>query len=94
MLVLGNMFLFVDKKNLTRRSVCLDRLNLQYCFADGCVNSDWGCNCDSDTETSDEGYLTDKDKLPVTGLQFGDLEDAGEEGWFTLGPLICSGQID
>ena len=80
--------------SLTRRSVCLDRLNLQYCFADTCVGN-WGCNCDAnfDTETSDEGNLTDKDKLPVTGLQFGDLENNPQPSWFTLGPLICSGRV-
>ncbi|CAK8695706.1 unnamed protein product [Clavelina lepadiformis] len=62
---------------------------------ESCVDSNKKCNCDSnsrDTETSDEGFLTDKDTLPVTGLQFGDAGDAGEYGWHTLGPLVCTGR--
>jgi len=64
-------------------------------FSDSCVNNSFKCNCDDNTdglETSDEGYLTDKDALPVTALQFGDKGDSPEHGWFTLGPLICGGR--
>ena len=59
-----------------------------------CVDSSKKCNCDRNTapETSDEGYLTDKDALPVTGLFFGDTDASDEFGWHTLGPLICSGR--
>ncbi|XP_076809883.1 contactin-associated protein-like 4 [Clavelina lepadiformis] len=59
-----------------------------------CVDSTKRCNCDknSSPETSDEGFLTDKDTLPVTGLQFGDAGDTGEYGWHTLGPLVCTGR--
>ena len=62
---------------------------------DSCENNSYKCNCDknSSPETSDEGFLTDKNKLPVTGLQFGDLTAPNERGWFTLGPLICSGRV-
>ena len=68
------------------------------CFADSCVVNQTKCNCDiNGPETSDEGFLTDKNKLPVTRLQFGDLgahNGVDERGWFTLGPLICSGRVD
>ena len=66
------------------------------CFADTCIYNRLKCNCDvnNSTATSDEGFLTDKDILPVTELQFGDLGDSSEHGWFTLGPLICSGRAD
>ncbi|XP_076823445.1 neurexin-4-like [Clavelina lepadiformis] len=59
-----------------------------------CVDPSQKCNCDRNTapETSDEGYLTDKDALPVTGLFFGDTDDSAEFGWHTLGPLICTGR--
>ncbi|XP_076823442.1 contactin-associated protein-like 4 isoform X2 [Clavelina lepadiformis] len=59
-----------------------------------CVDSSKKCNCDRNTapETSDEGYLTDKEVLPVTGLFFGDTDGSAEFGWHTLGPLICSGR--
>ena len=60
------------------------------------MNNRYKCNCDRNTaaETSDEGFLTDKNTLPVTELQFVDLGDSGEDGWFTLGPLICSGRAN
>ncbi|CAK8675040.1 unnamed protein product [Clavelina lepadiformis] len=59
-----------------------------------CVDPSQKCNCDRNTapETSDEGYLTDKDALPVTGLFFGDTDGSAEFGWHTLGPLICTGR--
>ena len=61
------------------------------CFVAGsCSNPQKQCNCDrnDNTERSDEGFLTDKDHLPVTELQFGDA-GTGERNWYTLGPLIC-----
>ena len=72
------------------------KITFQVCFADSCINNRWKCNCDANVqyETSDEGFLTEKEKLPVTELQFGDLHEEGEQGWFTLGPLICSGGTD
>ena len=66
------------------------------CFiSDSCVNNAYKCNCDVNNfiETFDEGFLANNTKLPVTELQIGDLGNSGEAGWFTLGPLICSGQI-
>ena len=70
-------------------------IKLLLAFSDSCVDKQWKCNCDvnNSTETSDEGFLTDKDKLPVTELQFGDLQPT-ENGWFTLGPLICTGRVN
>ncbi|XP_076809882.1 contactin-associated protein-like 4 [Clavelina lepadiformis] len=61
-----------------------------------CLESGTNCNCDKNSgpETSDEGFLTDKDILPVTGLQFGDATAPGEYGWHTLGPLICTGRSE
>ncbi|XP_076818767.1 contactin-associated protein-like 4 [Clavelina lepadiformis] len=58
-----------------------------------CRRANTKCNCDNTRqETSDEGYLTNKDILPVTGMQFGDLDDSSEAGWHTLGPLRCTGR--
>ena len=61
-------------------------------IAGSCTISSNKCNCDQNNppETSDEGFLTYKDHLPVTELQFGDAGERGERGWHTLGPLICS----
>jgi len=50
------------------------------------------CNCDGNDgsiTTSDEGYLTQTDLLPVIKINFGDTGGSGEQGWHTLGPLEC-----
>ncbi|XP_013408079.1 contactin-associated protein-like 2 [Lingula anatina] len=49
------------------------------------------CNCDMNDLTwrQDEGYITDVSKLPVTELRFGDTGNAGEQAYFTLGPVEC-----
>ena len=58
-----------------------------------CTNKSKNCNCDQNGGgvVSDEGYLTDKTKLPVTAMWFGDAGDASESGWHSLGKLECSG---
>ena len=50
------------------------------------------CNCDNkDSQWRvDEGYLTDKNTLPVTGLEFNKKSAKSD---FTLGPLECWGTI-
>ncbi|XP_066267587.1 contactin-associated protein-like 5 [Branchiostoma lanceolatum] len=49
------------------------------------------CNCDANDLTwrEDSGFLSHKDDLPVTQLRFGDTNSDGEEGYHTLGKLIC-----
>ncbi|XP_019616268.1 PREDICTED: neurexin-4-like [Branchiostoma belcheri] len=49
------------------------------------------CNCDANDYTwrEDSGFLSHKNDLPVTQLRFGDAGDAREEGYYTLGKLIC-----
>ena len=49
------------------------------------------CECESNDQVwrHDEGTITDNHLLPVTGLYFSDTNDFGENGFFTLGPLIC-----
>ncbi|XP_078614120.1 contactin-associated protein-like 5 [Branchiostoma floridae x Branchiostoma japonicum] len=49
------------------------------------------CNCavNNSTWREDSGFLSHKDDLPVTQLRFGDTGDSGEEGYYTLGKLIC-----
>jgi len=56
-----------------------------------CVNPKNVCNCDNNGAvwTSDEGYITDKEVLPVTKLKFGDNGDASEIGFHTLDALEC-----
>ena len=45
-------------------------------------------------ERTDYGYLTDKSKLPVTQLRFGDTgSNDKDKGKYSLGPLHCVGEI-
>ena len=59
------------------------------------MNPEHKCNCDSNVdgeEEADEGFIEEKDHLPVTALYFGDTgvhKGNNEEGWHTLGPLEC-----
>ncbi|XP_033126309.1 uncharacterized protein LOC117124261 [Anneissia japonica] len=57
-----------------------------------CDNNGTWCNCNVNDNVlrMDQGYLTDKTKLPVSQLCFGDTDDSGESGVYTLGPLQCA----
>ena len=71
--------------------------NLSYKCAcgmtDGCANPGYGCNCDANDGVwcEDSGLLTDKTKLPVIQLRFGDTGEGNEEGYHTLGEFKCYG---
>ena len=60
-----------------------------------CANRNHGCNCDKNDNVwrEDSGLLTDKTKLPVKQLRFGDTGDLEkqETGYHTLGKLKCYG---
>ena len=60
-----------------------------------CADSNRGCNCDKndDKRREDSGFLTNKTKLPVIQLRFGDTGDDKykEQGNHTLGKLKCYG---
>ena len=63
-----------------------------------CANINFGCNCDTNDWNwrEDSGLITDKSKLPVTQLRFGDTGVVGgrnEKGNHTLGKLRCYGLI-
>ena len=53
------------------------------------------CNCDKNDKYwhEDRGYLTNKNRLPVAELRFGDTGDGtnNEHGYPTLGKLQCWG---
>ena len=61
-------------------------------MTNSCADSRFGCNCDKNDNVwrEDSGLLTDKTKLPVKQLRFGDTSH-GEEGYHTLGKLRCYG---
>ena len=61
-------------------------------MTNSCADSSYGCNCDKNDNVwrEDSGLLTDKTKLPVKQLRFGDV-GTGEEGYHTLGKLKCFG---
>ena len=60
-----------------------------------CADSRLGCNCDKNDHVrrEDSGLLTEKTKLPVIQLRFGDTGDTklGEKGYHTLGKFKCYG---
>ena len=61
-------------------------------MTNSCADSSYGCNCDKNDKVwrDDSGLLTDKTKLPVKQLRFGDVSSV-EEGYHTLGKLKCFG---
>ena len=62
-------------------------------MTNSCANPSYGCNCDKNDYVwrEDSGLLTDKTKLPVKQLRFGDTGNSGEQGYHTLGKLKCFG---
>ncbi|VDI73662.1 Hypothetical predicted protein [Mytilus galloprovincialis] len=58
-----------------------------------CQESNVLCNCDINDYIwrSDEGYVTNKDALPIVAFFAGDTGDSGEEGHHFIGPLECYG---
>ena len=62
-------------------------------MTNSCANIGDRCNCDKKDYNwrQDSGLLTDKTKLPVKQLRFGDTGDKGEKGYHTLGKLKCYG---
>ena len=58
-----------------------------------CADTRYGCNCDMEDLVwrEDSGLLTDKTKLPVKQLRFGDTGHHLEQGYHTLGKLKCFG---
>ena len=61
-------------------------------MTNSCADSSKLCNCDKNDPVwrEDSGLLTDKTKLPVKQLRFGDVSTR-EEGYHTLGKLKCFG---
>ena len=57
-----------------------------------CADSRLGCNCEKNDNiwSEDSGLLTDKTKLPVKQLRFGDT-GGGAYGYHTLGKFKCYG---
>ena len=54
------------------------------------------CNCDASLaqpDVFDDGFITEKIRLPVMELHFGDTGTLSDEKWgkHTLGPLRCEG---
>ena len=59
-----------------------------------CVNPSKTCNCDGahhNEWSENSGLLVQKEYLPVSELRFGDTGLAEEEGYHTLGKLLCWG---
>ena len=63
-------------------------------MTNSCANPSYGCNCDKNDRVwrEDSGLLTDKTRLPVKQLRFGDI-GGGDKGYHTLGKLKCYGIV-
>ena len=65
-------------------------------MTNSCANPSDGCNCDKNDNVwrEDSGLLTDKTKLPVKQLRFGDInENDRQVGYHTVGKLKCYGIV-
>ena len=64
-------------------------------MTNSCANSGYGCNCDKNDYVwrEDSGLLTDKTRLPVKQLRFGDTAARNNKGYHTLGKLKCYGIV-
>ena len=65
----------------------------------GGTSSKYPCNCDAglaSDNTFDDGYIKDKERLPVMQLHFGDTGLLGDDkhGAHLLGPLRCMGDSE
>ena len=62
-------------------------------MTNSCDVPNTNCSCDANDSVwrFDEGYLSDKETLPVTKVLFGDTGRRVEEGYHTIGKLICYG---
>ena len=62
-------------------------------MTNSCPEPSYGCNCDKNDPVwrEDSGLLTDKTKLPVKQLRFGDAGNSDNQGYHTLGKLKCYG---
>ena len=63
-------------------------------MTNSCPESSLGCNCENDRVwREDSGLLTEKTKLPVKQLRFGDAGDSYNQGYHTLGKRKCYGAV-
>ena len=62
-------------------------------MTNSCADSSYSCNCDKGDNVwrEDSGLLTDKTRLPVKQLRFGDTGGGYGKGYHTLGKLKCYG---
>ena len=62
-------------------------------MTNSCADPNYSCNCDANDQVwrNDSGLLTDKTKLPVKQLRFGETGSSNEDGYHTLGKLKCYG---
>ena len=56
-----------------------------------CIGKNIKCNCDANIHfaVKDEGYITNKDVLPITAVNFGDTGHSFESINYTIGDVEC-----
>ncbi|XP_052257629.1 SCO-spondin-like [Dreissena polymorpha] len=58
-----------------------------------CFSASLPCNCDENDDVwrYDEGFVTNKDELPIHSFYAGDTGGSSEDGFLTIGPTLCTG---
>ena len=96
----GKPYAYWTDRNGTRRYFWAggnqtDQVLCQCGLDQTCIDPSKKCNCDSIlfdiSHRIDEGYITDKNILPVSQLNFGRNVKSGQTSRFTLGPFECTG---
>uniref|UniRef100_A0A3P9BA33 Contactin associated protein family member 5 n=1 Tax=Maylandia zebra TaxID=106582 RepID=A0A3P9BA33_9CICH len=58
---------------------------------ENCIDMNYFCNCDADTDTWYRQLLSYKDHLPVSQIVIGDTDRMGSQAVYHIGPLRCYG---
>ncbi|XP_038077101.1 uncharacterized protein LOC119744950 [Patiria miniata] len=95
--VTGKMYTWWQSRRGEKMTYWGDTKEGCQCYADKtCQVANQKCNCDVNSQSlsSDEGFLTDKSVLPVSAIRSGDVSDNNgwEYGTAKLGPLMCQGE--
>ena len=61
-------------------------------ITNSCVKNNTYCNCDANDKVwrHDSGFVTDKNRLPLTEVRIGDTGSSVEKASYTIGAAQCT----